>query len=319
MDSCTKSLKTNKDYQIIEEVIAVSKPVVLYASFVDEYSKVFVFRDDTKTGYNFVPKLQNPYIYKTKEYKSLEETIFEYSSPIFFGDQYKGSLIVGFSQDNMNYCINKEAAVIFKAIKYIAAISIFLSVLGTGLIVRLVIKPIKETDSLKDKFISNISHELRTPLFVIEGYCNLLIRKIKENYSCSQQIKGLNIIKKSAERLRRFIDNILDLTKLKSGNFDIDMTPIDINEAIKETADYFKSLALEQKKAFIFNMQDNIPNTRGDIKRIKQVIVNLLENAFKFTKSGDAITISSMMSPSYGNGYIEVWIADTGIGISKKN
>ncbi|MDR3274587.1 MAG: hypothetical protein LBS81_01075 [Endomicrobium sp.] len=74
-----------------------------------------------------------------------------------------------------------------------------LSVLGADLIVRLIIKLIKKTDSLKDKFIS---HELKTPLFAIEGYCNLLIRKIKENYSCSQQIKGLNIIKNLQKGLK---------------------------------------------------------------------------------------------------------------------
>ena len=82
-------------------------------------------------------------------------------------------------------------------------------------------KQIKELDSMKDSFVSSVSHELRSPLSAIDGYCDLLIDGIEKNVSQEQQLKGLRIIKQATIRLTSFINNILDLAKIKANKLEI--------------------------------------------------------------------------------------------------
>jgi signal transduction histidine kinase len=179
------------------------------------------------------------------------------------------------------------------------------------------IDKVNETNDLKDEFISNVSHELKTPLSAIGGYCNLLLDSIDKNYSNSktQQLKGLKIIKESTVRLTNFINDILDLAKIKSGKFELKIIPLSIDEIIKELFNLFHPLAVTQEKKLIYNASDNLPLIKADSEKIKQVITNLLSNAFKFTNKGDVIKISL----SYDDKYAEVSVSDTGIGIEKKH
>ena len=178
---------------------------------------------------------------------------------------------------------------------------------------------VKETDELKDGFVSSVSHELRSPLAAIDGYCDLLIDGIENNYPREQQLKGLKIVKDASIRLTNFINNILDLAKMKAGKFEMKAGPVYINEIIKEITQLFESLAVTQNKKLTFHLPQSLPPIYGDTEKIKQVITNLVSNAFKFTREGDSITLNGMMSPSYGNDFIEVWVADSGIGLTKRD
>ncbi|MDR3071315.1 MAG: HAMP domain-containing histidine kinase [Endomicrobium sp.] len=183
------------------------------------------------------------------------------------------------------------------------------------------LKTAKEFDDLKDEFLSNVSHDLKIPLSAIKGYCDLLICEVEtdKNFSKKNQLKGLNVIRESTARLAYFIDNILDLTKLKSGILKIKLTPVYLDEVVHEAAKLFKTTAADQKKKMILEVHENLPSVRADFDRIKQVILNLLDNAFKFTKRGDRISIFVRLSPLYGDKYVEICVADTGIGISEEN
>jgi two-component system sensor histidine kinase BaeS len=178
---------------------------------------------------------------------------------------------------------------------------------------------VKETDELKDGFVSSVSHELRSPLAAIDGYCDLLMEGVEKNYSPEQQLKGLKIVKDATIRLTNFINNILDLAKMKAGKFEMKAGPVFVDEIIREITLLFESLAVTQNKKLSFQLPQSMPPIYGDNEKIKQVVTNLVSNAFKFTKEGDGITLSGMISPSYGNDFVEVWVADTGVGLSKQD
>ena len=179
-------------------------------------------------------------------------------------------------------------------------------------------KQLKELDSMKDSFVSSVSHELRSPLSAIDGYCNLLIDSINKGSSKEQQLKGLNIIKQATVRLTNFINNILDLAKIKANKLEIKKVDADISAVINEIVSLFKPLALQQQKNIIYKgpQQEVIINI--DVERIKQLITNLIGNAMKFTKENGHITLTLFPESSgYGDKYVEVWVKDDGVGIPK--
>lgn len=179
-------------------------------------------------------------------------------------------------------------------------------------------KQIKELDSMKDSFVSSVSHELRSPLSAIDGYCDLLIDGVQKNFSKEQQLKGLQIIKQATIRLTNFINNILDLAKIKANKLEIKKTKTDMQSLVIEIVSLFQPLAIQQHKTIDYVLADKIPLIEVDAEKIKQVITNLVSNAMKFTKENGRITVKIMpTSPGYGDGYIEVFVQDDGIGIPK--
>ncbi|MDR1941751.1 MAG: HAMP domain-containing histidine kinase [Endomicrobium sp.] len=180
-------------------------------------------------------------------------------------------------------------------------------------------RKVKEADELKDSFVSSVSHELRSPLAAIDGYCDLLIEGINNQYPPQRQLKGLKIIKEATLRLTSFINNILDLAKMRAGKFEMKASGVNIEIVIKEISQLFESLALAQKKTLKVVIKDELSPVYADIEKVKQVITNLLGNALKFTKENGSITISAMKSGAYGDDFVEVWIADTGVGLSRSD
>ena len=178
---------------------------------------------------------------------------------------------------------------------------------------------IKELDSMKDSFVSSVSHELRSPLSAIDGYCDLLIDGIEKNVSQEQQLKGLRIIKQATIRLTSFINNILDLAKIKANKLEIKKKNTNIKDVVAEIVALYKPLSIQQKKTIDYVANEEIPDVLIDADKIKQVITNLVSNAMKFTKENGKIIIKLLAnSPGYGNDYIEVWVQDDGIGIPKE-
>lgn len=179
-------------------------------------------------------------------------------------------------------------------------------------------KQIKELDAMKDSFVSSVSHELRSPLSAIDGYCDLLIDGIEKKYPEEQQLKGLHIIKQATIRLTSFINNILDLAKIKANKLEIKKTQTDIRALVIEIVSLFQPLASQQQKSIEYEISGDIPLLTIDGEKIKQVITNLIGNAMKFTKeNGKIIVKMSSNSPGYGENYVEIWVQDDGIGIPK--
>jgi len=173
---------------------------------------------------------------------------------------------------------------------------------------------LSKIDKLKNDFISSISHELRTPLTAIKGW-NETIEMCDHETDGELIDKGLNIISIETERLSTMVDELLDYSKIQSGRFQISKSRIDLLRIMLETLDVYTQRA-EQANIFIdFTMPAFSPTVVGDSNRIKQVYINILDNAIKHTPSGGKIFISFLKQ----NGGYSVVIKDTGSGISEKD
>jgi signal transduction histidine kinase len=165
---------------------------------------------------------------------------------------------------------------------------------------------------LQKDFTSTVSHELRTPLASIKTAIDLVVRKMVGDIT-PQQEEVLGRAKKNVDRLKRLIDDILDLTKMESGKLQMSFMVNNINQVIRETIDAQKDVAASRGLSIKLELDENLPTLPFDSDRITQVMSNLLNNAIKFTKNG-GITITTVNKTE--SNHIVVSVKDTGRGIA---
>jgi len=167
----------------------------------------------------------------------------------------------------------------------------------------------------KERFLANMSHEIRTPLNIIIG----MIRELSKEKLTSDQHFYIRESKRSADHLLALVNDLLDMTKIESGDMEIVHASFDLAEVIQTTAALMKSRALQKGLEFHLMLDPSIRHElKGDATRLKQILINLLGNTVKFTDSGSiALTVKiSEESANYQRLYFEV--SDTGIGMSKE-
>jgi len=166
-------------------------------------------------------------------------------------------------------------------------------------------------EHFKDRFLSNMSHELRTPLNGIIGFTQLLEDKITE----SSHKKYLNIILQSSNQLLSIINDILDLSKIKSGKFELEKHPFNAYNALTQQLEPFSIQAKNKKIDFTTSIDiDDSVILNGDWTRISQILNNLLSNALKFTSEEGKVSFKA----TYNDGFLECKVADSGIGMDEK-
>lgn len=173
-------------------------------------------------------------------------------------------------------------------------------------------KEILKKDALKNDFISSVSHELRTPLTSIKGWAITL----KDGYDDKEMLNdGLNIIEKESDRLTKMVEELLDFSKFVSGKIQLEYNQVNVSYMM----DYLK-MQLEPRanreniKLEVF-YSENLPIISSDENRLKQVFINILDNAFKFSKPGSCITFTTLQE--YRT--IIFKIKDEGLGISEED
>lgn len=172
---------------------------------------------------------------------------------------------------------------------------------------------IRAAIQMKSDFISTVSHELRTPLVVIkEGVRGVL----SEAYGSlnDRQRKDLTRIKNNADRLARLIDDVLDFQKMESGLVRFHMVARDINAMIKEAVETMEPIAQKKHLSVALHLPSDAPRVVCDKDKIMQVLINLLQNAVKFTSEG-VISIIAEVS----DGFLRVRVIDQGIGIREED
>ncbi|MCC6179928.1 MAG: response regulator [Chloroflexi bacterium] len=168
-----------------------------------------------------------------------------------------------------------------------------------------------DVDRMKGDFLSMISHELRTPLTAIIGYTDLLLRQVHGTLSDRQQ-QHQQAVKKAANRLLSLINDLLDLNRLESGSITLTLVPVPLSEAIARAIGDVEATARQQDIDVRLDVPSVSPVVEADADRLNQILVNLLDNALKFTPRGGTV----VLRVERGERLARVTVQDSGVGIS---
>ncbi len=186
---------------------------------------------------------------------------------------------------------------------------------GTVSIFRDITKEV-EVDRLKSEFVSNVSHELRTPMTSIKGYVDLLLLGAGGEVSTTQR-NYLQVVKNNAQRLQLLVNDLLDISRLESGQTQLEQRPFSIDKLINSLVYGYAKDRIEREDAPISlesDLQEMLPFVYGDEERITQVLTNLLDNAMNYTPEGKIVVRAETI-----DNYVQVSVQDSGIGIAPEN
>ncbi|MEG1819711.1 MAG: HAMP domain-containing sensor histidine kinase, partial [Oscillospiraceae bacterium] len=179
---------------------------------------------------------------------------------------------------------------------------------------------ISATDKMRNDFISTVSHEMRTPLTAIKGWGETLLQI--EDTDPALTKRGIEVIINESTRLTGVVEDLLDLSRLMNGRFSFRVEKIDVLAELDEAAFVFKDRSMREGIELIYNVPHTPAPMDGDANRIKQVFVNILDNAFKYTKQGGKITVfAEIIDEKVEDGHctLKIYVQDTGCGIAKED
>jgi signal transduction histidine kinase len=172
---------------------------------------------------------------------------------------------------------------------------------------------IQKKEQIKNEFISSISHELRTPLTAIKGWAITL--NIDELQDRDILRDGLKIIENESERLTSMVEELLDFSRLLSGKVKLNTKLEDASNIVRYIEKYMAPRAEREGLQFVVECKQDLPLLRLDKDRIKQVLINLLDNAFKFTPAGGRVSLKATAA----DGWITLCVTDNGSGIDEED
>jgi two-component system phosphate regulon sensor histidine kinase PhoR len=177
------------------------------------------------------------------------------------------------------------------------------------------ISDLKKAENMRRDFVANVSHELRTPVTIIKGYAETLLDGTLESDPV-RAVRFIEIIASHSERLTNLINDILTLSSLETKEAILELNPIDVSGTISKACMLLQERAV-QKNISILNesLGSALPRVMADQGRLEQVVVNLLENAIKYTPDGGSVRLFT----EDGGEFVRVSVADTGIGIPFKD
>jgi signal transduction histidine kinase len=170
---------------------------------------------------------------------------------------------------------------------------------------------LEQASALKSQFLANMSHEFRTPLNAILGYTSLLLQGISGPLNPAQD-KNLSRVDSNARHLLEIINDILDISRIEAGKMPLHVTTFALAKLVKEVLAELEPLIAQSKLSVSADVGDSVPEISSDRGKVKQIVLNLVSNAIKFTPSG---TVTVRVAYADAKREVSIAVADTGIGI----
>ncbi len=171
---------------------------------------------------------------------------------------------------------------------------------------------LERVNRLKSEFLATVTHELRTPLHSIISYGAFILDGFDGQLS-GEQTGHIQIMVRSAEDLSHLVGDMLDLSKIEADRLEVKIEQLSLEQCLTEVVDQLKPFASNKSLYLILDMEEALPTVLADSIRLRQVVINMVSNALKFTENG-GVTIQSRML--FGYDMLRVSVIDTGIGIS---
>jgi PAS domain S-box-containing protein len=166
----------------------------------------------------------------------------------------------------------------------------------------------REAEEMKSTFISVISHELKTPVALIKGYAGTL-RREDAHWDEDTVRESMAVIEEESDRLTELIDNLLDASRLQTGQMKLDKMDVRVDKMVARMMSKFRTQT--DKHTFELDFEDNFPHVQGDEERLTQVLSNLISNAIKYSPDGGNIAVSGR----FDDDHVYIAVTDQGIGI----
>ena len=174
-------------------------------------------------------------------------------------------------------------------------------------------RQLAEASEHKSQFLASMSHELRTPLNAIIGLTEMMLTNAAR-FGTEKAMEPLRRVNAAGTHLLSLINEILDLSKIEAGKLDLNLEPVNLSRLIDEVIGTAGQLAEKNKNRLVFEAPENLGRLNADSMRLKQILLNLLSNACKFTKDGEvALRVRKVAD---GRDWVELAVADTGIGLT---
>jgi signal transduction histidine kinase len=174
-------------------------------------------------------------------------------------------------------------------------------------------RQLAEASERKSQFLASMSHELRTPLNAIIGLTEMMVTNAAR-FGTEKALEPLRRVNAAGTHLLSLINEILDLSKIEAGKLELNPEPVNLARLIDEVIGTAGQLAEKNKNRLIVEAQENLGALTADSMRLKQILLNLLSNACKFTKEGEVAL--RLRKVTDGRDWVELAVADTGIGMT---
>lgn len=172
---------------------------------------------------------------------------------------------------------------------------------------------LQSAEQMKNDFISSVSHELRTPLTAIRGWGETAKMSVGTDEELVQ--RGLQVVLSEADRLSGLVEDLLDFSRMQTGRLSVNTVPVDVSELLRTACDMYIELARKQGIELSYNPPAENSIVMGDPDRLKQVFINVIDNAVKYTEKGGLILVVQ----SREEGCVQILVKDTGVGIPGKD
>jgi cell cycle sensor histidine kinase DivJ len=173
----------------------------------------------------------------------------------------------------------------------------------------------EQADASKTRFLATMSHELRTPLNAIIGFSEMIIQEDILMIDAARRKEYAQLINDSGQHLLSVVNGILDMSKMEAGNFEISPEPFAPRPALLNCCNLLALKARENGIDLVTRAPDDLPYITGDPRAFKQIVLNLVSNAIKFTERGGCVTVSAAVEGSR----LELRVTDTGVGIGTED